>query len=75
MTVNSGAMLTMDRTAMANPLVLNGGILQGTNGYGQSWNGPVTLAATSTVDAEYNTTLSNVVSGSGGLTSNWAAAN
>ena len=52
---------------MANPLVLNGGTLQGTNGWGQSWNGPITLAATSTVNAQYGMTFSNVVSGSGGL--------
>ena len=49
-TVNSGAKLTTDRTTMANPLVLNGGMLQGTNGWGESWNGPITLAATSTVN-------------------------
>ena len=66
-TVNSGGMLTTDRTNMANPLVLNGGVLQGTNGWGESWNGPITLAATSTVDAQYGMTFSNIVSGPGGL--------
>ncbi len=66
-TVNSGGTLYLIENNISNPLVLNGGTLFGTDGYGNSWNGPITLSGTSTVIADYDITFSNVVSGSGGL--------
>jgi autotransporter-associated beta strand protein len=66
-TVNAGATLWTDRGSLGNALVLNGGTLLGTNGFGETWRGNVTLAAASTVQVDYGMTFSGTVSGSGSL--------
>ncbi|MEI6606050.1 MAG: Ig-like domain-containing protein, partial [Verrucomicrobiota bacterium] len=66
-TVNSGANLALDRNSMINALTLNGGSVSGSNGFGESWTGPITLAAVSTMNCGNSMSWSNTVSGSGGL--------
>jgi len=66
-TVDSGATLWLDRSTLDNALVLNGGTLYGTNGFGEVVNGTVSLTADSTLNSFGSMQLSNVVSGSGGL--------
>lgn len=66
-TVNSGANLALDRNSMINALTLNGGSVSGANGFGESWTGPITLAAVSTMNCGNSMSWSNTVSGSGGL--------
>ena len=66
-TVASGAMLWVDRSSdgvMTNALTLNGGTLRGTNGFGQYWDGNITLGAHSTIKADNNFIIDGVISGS-----------
>ena len=70
-TVQSGGVLAMNRNQITGNLTLNGGKIAVGNGWGDdAWNGPVVMAATSTVDVG-NTdgcfTINGVVSGPGGL--------
>ena len=65
-TVNTGATLTLNRNTLTNSLTLNGGSLVGTNGFGEAWSAPITLAATSTVNSGYNMAWTGPVSGPGG---------
>ena len=65
--VASGATLWIDRSddgALTNALTLNGGTLRGTNGFGQYWDGDITLGAHSTIKADYNLIIDGVISGS-----------
>ena len=65
--VASGATLWIDRSddgALTNALTLNGGTLRGTNGFGQYWDGNITLGAHSTIKADYNFIIDGVISGS-----------
>ncbi len=65
--VASGATLWVDRTddgALTNALTLNGGTLRGTNGFGQYWDGNITLGAHSTIKAANNFYIDGVISGS-----------
>ena len=66
--VANGATLWIDRSddgALTNALTLNGGTLRGTNGFGQYWDGDITLGAHSTIKADYNLIIDGVISGSG----------
>ena len=66
-TVASGAMLWVDRSSdgvMTNALTLNGGTLRGSNGFGQYWDGNITLGAHSTIEAMNNFYIDGVISGS-----------
>ncbi|WP_415271316.1 filamentous hemagglutinin N-terminal domain-containing protein [Candidatus Pelagibacter sp. Uisw_121] len=66
-TVASGAKLWVDRSSdgvMTNALTLNGGTLLGSNGFGQYWDGSITLGAHSTIEAMYNFYIDGVISGS-----------
>ena len=70
-TVASGATLWIDRTedgVMTNTLNLNGGTLQGTNGFGEYWDGNIVLGADSIINNYYNFIIDGVISGSYGLT-------
>jgi autotransporter-associated beta strand protein len=69
-TLNTGTILRLNRSAMTNSLSLNSATLSATNGFGDTWSGPVSLSGISTFDLETTgkLTLSGVVSGSGGLT-------
>jgi fibronectin-binding autotransporter adhesin len=65
--VASGTMLWVDRSddgALTNALTLNGGTLRGTNGFGQYWDGNITLGAHSTIKADNNFIIDGVISGS-----------
>ena len=65
--VASGATLRVDRSddgALTNALTLNGGTLYGTNGFGQYWDGNITLGAHSTIKADNNFYIDGVISGS-----------
>ena len=70
-TVQSGATLAMNRNQITGSLTLNGGKVATGNGWGDdAWNGPVILAATSTVDVgptDGSFNMNGVVSGPGGL--------
>ncbi|MBT9488676.1 MAG: filamentous hemagglutinin N-terminal domain-containing protein [Rubrivivax sp.] len=67
-TVASGATLWLDRGLIDNPLVLAGGTLLGSNGFGEVVRGDVTLMADSSVDSSFNITFAGSVTGSGRLT-------
>ena len=69
-TVNPGAFLRLSRNSMPNSLTLNGGTLAGGNGFGDSWNGPIILAANSTIDSATTGTenINGSISGPGGFT-------
>jgi filamentous hemagglutinin family protein len=67
-TVASGATLWLDRGIIDNDLVLAGGILLGSNGFGEVVRGDVSLTADSSVDSSFNITFEGSVSGSGRLT-------
>jgi len=66
-TIAKGATLTGERANFVGNLTLNGGTWAENNGFGGSWTGPVTLAATSTLNSGYFQTIKGVVSGPGGL--------
>ncbi len=70
-TVASGATLWIDRAndnVMTNNLNLNGGTLQGTNGFGEYWDGDIVLGANSIINNYYDFTIDGVISGSFGFT-------
>ena len=69
-TLNGGT-LRLERITTANPLIVNGGTLFLSNGWGCNWNGPVTLNANLTVSGDGNSgenRFNGIVSGVGGLT-------
>ncbi len=71
-TVQSGATLVMNRQQFTGSLTLNGATVLATDGFSQdTWNGPITLGATSTIDVGATDgvlTVNGNVSGPGGLT-------
>jgi fibronectin-binding autotransporter adhesin len=68
-TLNPGGTLQFERVDNAtNTLICNGGTLYSNNGWGAKWGGPVTLNATTTVDATWNMTFNGNISGAGGFT-------
>jgi autotransporter-associated beta strand protein len=66
-TLNAGT-LRLYRITAANNLTVNGGKLYTQNGFGNNWNGTVTLNATLPIEPMHNLTINGVISGSGGLT-------
>ena len=67
-TVNTGTQLNLNRSAMTNSLTLNGGTLYNSNGFGDAWNGPVTLLGTPIFNSTATLTVAGNISGSGTLT-------
>ncbi|MBU3543286.1 autotransporter-associated beta strand repeat-containing protein, partial [Polynucleobacter sp. MWH-Loch1C5] len=67
-TVNSGSTLWLDRATLANDITLNNATLQGTNGFGEIFNGQITLTGNNTLVNYYYMTFNGVVTGSGSLT-------
>ena len=67
-TLNAGGTIQFDRVSASNALIVNGGTLYSSNGWGATWSGPIILNATLTCNASYILTLSNAISGTGGLT-------
>jgi autotransporter-associated beta strand protein len=66
-TLNSGT-LEFDRVTATNALISNGGTIVSGNGWGATWNGPITLNANTTIDTEWNMTFGGNVIGAGGFT-------
>ncbi len=66
-TIHPTGILWTDRSVLANNLVLNGGTLQGTNGFGEVWNGAVSITADSYVDVFINLRFTGAITGSGKL--------
>jgi autotransporter-associated beta strand protein len=67
-TVNEEGLLVLERVTADNPLILNGGTLQDNNGFGSTWNGPVTLNGDTLVMAYANLNINGNMSGPGGFT-------
>jgi autotransporter-associated beta strand protein len=70
-TLNGGRLL-LERVTAANALIVNGGELYPENGFGDNWNGPVTLNANLVIlSPSYATmTFNGSISGTGGITLN-----
>ncbi len=66
-TLNAG-ILRLYRINAANALIVNGGKLYTQNGFGNNWNGPVTLNTTLPIEPFHGLTIGGIVSGVGGLT-------
>jgi autotransporter-associated beta strand protein len=70
-TVQSGAVLTLNRNQITGSLTLNGGKIVTGNGWGDdAWIGPIVLSSTSTVDVGSTDGafgMNGVISGPGGL--------
>ena len=67
-TLNSGATIIFERAYPSNALILNGGKLVASNGWGAAWSGPVTTNATTIVEVNSNVAILGNVSGAGGFT-------
>jgi autotransporter-associated beta strand protein len=70
-TLNGGT-LSLDRISCGNALIVNGGQLFADNGYGDNWNGAVTLNSDLTLGSPWYATLTfnDTIRGEGGLTLN-----
>jgi fibronectin-binding autotransporter adhesin len=71
-TLNGGT-LFLERITAANALIVNGGTLFPSNGWGNTWNGTVTLNSSLVVTSDGNAgdmNFNGTVSGAGGLTFN-----
>lgn len=66
-TLNDGQ-LYLWRVTVANELIINGGNIYASNGFGNNWNGPITLNADMVINNHFNFTATNTVSGVGGIT-------
>jgi fibronectin-binding autotransporter adhesin len=66
-TLNAGT-LRLYRINAANALIVNGGKLYTQNGFGNNWNGTVTLNATLPIEPFHGLTINGAISGVGGLT-------
>ncbi len=66
-TLNGGT-LYMFRFNPTNALIANGGTLLSENGFGNNWNGPVTLNSNTTMNVIFNLVFSQGISGEGGFT-------
>jgi autotransporter-associated beta strand protein len=67
-TLAYNATLEFDRVTATNALISNGGTLVSANGWGVTWNGPVTLNTNTTADTEWNMTFGGNINGAGGFT-------
>ena len=70
-TLNDGANLALEHVDGTNPLILNGGTIDAGNGFGDSWNGPITLNGNTKIAAYAGFNLNNIsggMSGPGGFT-------
>ncbi|MES2981844.1 MAG: DUF6288 domain-containing protein, partial [Verrucomicrobiota bacterium] len=70
-TLNGGT-LYLERINASNALIINGGTLHADNGFGNQWNGSITLNANLNLTSpSYGTlAINNSISGSGGMTLN-----
>jgi autotransporter-associated beta strand protein len=68
----NGGRLFLERITATNALIVNGGNLWPDNGFGNNWNGPVTLNSNLLIQGPFyaTTTFNGVIGGVGGLTIN-----
>ncbi len=68
----NGGRLFLERISAGNALIVNGGNLYAENGFGDSWNGPVTLNSNLVIagPSYARMTFNGSISGAGGLTLN-----
>jgi len=70
-TLNEGGTLRLERVAGTNPLILNGGTIYAGNGFGDTWDGLITLNGNPEIKSYANFVLnakSGKVTGAGGFT-------
>ena len=70
-TLNHDANLVLEHIDGNNPLILNGGTIDADNGFGDSWNGPITLNGNTKIAAYAGFHLNRAsggMSGPGGIT-------
>ena len=67
-TVNDAGILWLERVDGSNPLILNGGTIHAQNGFGNTWNGPITLNGNTIITSYANFGMNGNMSGPGGLT-------
>ena len=67
-TLNAGATLELDNVGNAvNPLIFNGGTVISGNGWGATWNGPVTVNSDTTMNTPYGMSVGGDIRGVGGF--------
>ncbi len=68
-TFNNGAVLKAGRPDASNPIIVNRGELDFASGWGNTWNGPITLNGDLTLITPSfdNITINGIISGAGGL--------
>ena len=67
-TLNSGGTIQFDNVSANNPLIVNGGTLYPSNGWGVTWSGAITLNKNLTANAPFTLHCSGPISGMGGFT-------
>jgi autotransporter-associated beta strand protein len=70
-TLNGTAALDLEKVNATNPLILNGGTINAGNGFGDSWNAPITLNGNTQITCYADFLLNNIsggMSGPGGFT-------
>jgi len=67
-TVNEDGILWLEHVTVMNPLILNSGTIHAQNGFGNTWNGPVTLNGNTLITSYADFMMSCAMSGPGGLT-------
>lgn len=67
-TVNSNATIEFERANIGNSLIMNGGKLATTNGFGVRWSGPVTVNSTNFVETTTHFDITGNITGPGGFT-------
>ncbi|MEI6604472.1 MAG: Ig-like domain-containing protein, partial [Verrucomicrobiota bacterium] len=68
LTLEAGATLSLEHINGTNPLILNGGLIEAGNGFGDSWSGTITLNGTPQVAAYAQFDITANMSGAGGFT-------
>ncbi|MEI6608062.1 MAG: autotransporter-associated beta strand repeat-containing protein, partial [Verrucomicrobiota bacterium] len=66
-TLENNSTLWLEKVNVANNLTINGGTIYAGNGFGDSWNGAVTLHANATVNTPFSMAFGGIVSGTGGF--------
>jgi autotransporter-associated beta strand protein len=67
-TVNDDGILWLEHVTVMNPLILNGGTIHAQNGFGNTWNGPITLNGNTIITSYADFMMSGNMSGPGGFT-------
>ncbi|MFZ9508872.1 MAG: beta strand repeat-containing protein, partial [Burkholderiaceae bacterium] len=75
-TINSGATLGGKRTSLSNPMIIAGGTLTDTDGFGSDFTGTVSLSGNLLINVNhpYKLRVSGAISGSGGIINGGSSA-